>query len=230
MRSCGFQSLEQYADHLEVTTAECDKLLKAITINVTGFFRNPEVWEPLAELLKGLMSREGPSIRVWSAGCASGEEPYSLALLTEWLHRRDEATAAREVRIDATDIDSDSLARAERGCYSLPDSSPIHPAMTLLERQGTRVLVPSAVKSRVRFHQADLLSDPAPTPPYHVILCRNVTIYLERSAQHQVYAGLADSLAPGGLLLLGRVESIAGPIRGNFQVLHSRERIYRKIS
>ena len=230
MRSCGFQALDQYADYLESTTVECDKLLKAITINVTGFFRNPEIWEPVTELLQGMMSQPGPPIRIWSAGCASGEEPYSIALLVEWLQRREGRAVTRVVQIDATDIDSDSLTKAETASYYQRDTALVHPAMALLERDGAQVNVPPKVKSRVRFHQSDLLGDPAPMPPYHIIFCRNVTIYLERSTQHRVYADLADALIPGGLLILGRVESLAGPMRDGFQLVYSRERIYRKIT
>lgn len=225
MRACGAASLVEYAAILSGSPAETARLLEALTINVTQFFRNPEVWDRLAALLAPRIDAGTGLLRAWSAGCASGEEAYSLALLVAGQSHRD---LARRLRVDATDIDLASLERARTGRYPARLVIGSHPLAAGLVAEGDHVVMPSILRDAVHFSSADLLQAAAPAPPYDVILCRNVIIYFEREAQERLFECFIKALHPGGLLVLGRVETISGPGRERLELVHSRERIYRK--
>jgi chemotaxis protein methyltransferase CheR len=225
MRACGVASLTEYAAILADSALETDRLLEALTINVTEFFRNPEVWERLAEVLQPVLTRRGGHLRAWSAGCASGEEPYSLALLLASLPGFRSGAAT----IDATDIDLACLARARAGRYpALVQRA--HPLCARLPREDDEVVMPADLRLGIRFAHHDLLRDPPPAPPYDLILCRNVIIYFERQAQDRLFEVFISALAPDGLLVLGRVETVLGAARERVELLHNRERIYRRRS
>ncbi len=224
MRACGVASLVEYASVLAGSPAETIRLLDTLTINVTEFFRNPEVWDRLAAIVAPMAAARQGSLRAWCAGCASGEEAYSLALLLLALP----GDLPGPPVIDATDIDSASLARARSGRYPAAAALRSAPRVAILERDGDEIVVPAAVRSVVRFAHRDLFREPPPAPPYDLILCRNVVIYFERAAQEHLYSVFADALVPGGLLVLGRVETMLGPARDRLELLHSRERIYRR--
>jgi len=229
MRACGAASLSEYAARLAGSPEETRRLLDALTINVTQFFRNPEVWEQLEALLRPLVRRQQGRLHAWSAGCASGEEAYSLALLWDRLVREAGLTApASGVVVEATDIDAASLERAAAGRYPSRAVSGTHRACAGLPGEGGEVAMPGAIRAQVHPRRHDLLRDPPPHPPYDLILCRNVIIYFEREAQERLLASFAEALPPGALLVLGRVESILGPARSAFELLHPRERIYRR--
>lgn len=233
MRAAGVHSLEEYADLLERVPAEGERLLAALTINVTHFFRNPEVWDALAPHVLPRLRERGAPLRCWSAGCATGEEPYTVAMLVgelaaaagrpEWMAR---------LVIDASDVDPDALRRARLGRYpetsfgaALPARA--HPWIT---GRGTgEVTVVPPVARTVRFHQQDLGASPPPAPPYDLIVCRNVVIYFGRNVQEQLFQTFAASVVPGGLLLLGQVETLVGPAREQFVPADVRARLYRRI-
>lgn len=230
MRACGVESLQEYAALLAGSETETGHLLEALTINVTEFFRNPEVWDRLTEVLPPLLAGHRGGFRAWSAGCASGEEPYSLALLLAGMpHGRAGATPIGPL-IDATDIDVGSLDRARNGRYAAATALKAECRVPGLERVGREVVVVPDIKAAVHFEHRDLLQQPPPNPPYDLILCRNVIIYFEREAQERLFDVFAEALAPGGLLVLGRVETVSGPRRASFEMLFSRERIYRKLA
>jgi chemotaxis protein methyltransferase CheR len=134
------------------------------------------------------------------------------------------------VTVDATDIDGQSLARAEQACYP-PDAladvpSPV--AARYFERHGSQSRVIERVRRRVVVRASDLAVDPAPNRNYQLILCRNVVIYFGRAMQERVFLGFAEALAPGGFLVLGKVESLFGRARDLLTLLDPRERIYRR--
>lgn len=230
MRACGLASLGEYAALLVDSPDETERLLATLTINVTGFFRNPEVWDRLEEAVAPLVRMRHGAVRAWSAGCASGEEAYSLALLLCQAGAQALGPAARPPLIDATDIDAESLALARAATYprrALPAGSP---RAGLLAAEGEDLRVPEAVRRVVRVRRHDLLVDPAPEPPYDLVLCRNVIIYFEREAQDQLLERFIDALHPGGLLVLGRVETVLGAARARLDLVHVRERIYRRVA
>jgi chemotaxis methyl-accepting protein methylase len=228
MRACGVRTLTEYADVLDRKPDEVKRLLSALTINVTQFFRNPSAWERLAEELQILV--EG-GIVAWCAGCASGEEPYTLAMLLADLRERSGAAMrGRRLRVDATDVDEQCLATAREALYPPASFSEAPPAMVKRWTidEGEKRKIHETVRSLVHVQRNDLGRDPPPAPPYDLVICRNVVIYFERDAQERLFSLFADALRPGGLLFLGKVEMLYGPARARFVNVDGRERLYRR--
>lgn len=235
MRACGVSTYQDYIGILDARPEEMPALLDALTINVTRFFRNPETWawlaaEPLPALL---LARQG-ALRAWSAGCASGEEPYTLAILVaECLERMGHREWLARLHVDATDLDVASLEHAAGASYppaafSEADAAVI--ARWVEPAAGGRRLVRGPVRRVVHLHRLDLLREAPPGREYDLILCRNVIIYFDRPTQDRLMALFAARLVPGGLLVLGKVETILGPAKGSFQLVEPRERVYRRIA
>jgi len=230
MRARGVHTYEAYAELLRQDGSEYDRLLDALTINVTKFFRNREAWDALAtRFLPDLWTAGRGAVRCWSAGCASGEEPYTLAIL---LLEQARAAGTRPDRcsVDATDLDPGVLDRARAGAYRATALDEMPPALT--ERYFTGAdpwTVGAEVRARVRLLGHDLLREPPPGAPYDLITCRNVVIYFERPNQERLYHAFADALRPGGVLMLGKVETLVGTVRERFRLEDIRERIYRRL-
>ena len=231
MRACGVHTYSEYHALLERMPAEYERLKDAITINVTRFYRNAETWNLLrASLIREICKANDGEIRVWSAGCSSGEEPYTLTMLiADHLEQQGRPERLHHVTVDATDIDRQCLERARAGRYRR-DALTELPAVWIeryFEHDGDECKVIERIRQRVHVRAADLSNDPPPRHNYHLILCRNVVIYFERPAQERVFATFAGALAPGGYLVLGKVETLFGPARSRLTLLDPRERVYR---
>jgi chemotaxis methyl-accepting protein methylase len=229
MRACAVHTYDGYLDVLDRTPAELGRLHAALTINVTRFFRNPEAWAALAPRLPELLERPG-EVRCWSAGCASGEEAHTLGILfAEAAERLGRPGLLERVRIDATDIDRESLERTRAGRYreSALTETPPHLVRRYLRADAGAFLVDDAVRARVRVHAHDLTRDP-PLPACDLVACRNVVIYFDRAMQERLFGAFVDALRPGGYLVLGKVETLVGPARERLELVDVRERIYRR--
>jgi chemotaxis methyl-accepting protein methylase len=231
MRARGVHTYADYARLLDADEAEYDKLLDALTINVTKLFRNWDTYRAIAAtVIPELWASETPSLRVWSAGCSSGQEAYSLAVLFH-RHAASLGKLAQIGRVDVlgTDIDRASLAAAQRGQFAEPDFSdtPDDIRERYFSRAAPFTISPS-VRTMVRFERRDLLNDPPPPGPHDLIACRNVLIYFDRDTQARLFDAFFDALAPGGHLVLGKVETLLGPARSRFIAVDSRERIFRR--
>jgi chemotaxis methyl-accepting protein methylase len=221
MRARGVHTFGAYADVLERDPAELDRLLDALTINVTRFFRNPETYAALRTRVVPDLAARGRPVTIWSAGCATGEEPYSLAILLR--------EAGVRARIDATDLDPGALDALRRAEYPAPAVAEVPP--DLLARHfsaGPPFKLAAATARLVNPIRHDLTRDAAPAPPYDFITCRNVVIYFDRPTQERLFSRFWDALGPGGWLLLGKVETLFGPARGRFEVADARERLFRR--
>ena len=230
MRARGVHTFEDYARLLDGDAGEYDLLLDALTINVTKFFRNAETWRALAPYLVELWERRRGEVRVWSAGCASGEEPYTIAVaLAETARRLDQEGRLGRARVDATDVDRTSLERTRAAAF--PESAFSETPAELVRRYFTadapRRPGP-ALQRLVRVLKHDLTCEPPPAPPYDLIVCRNVVIYFDRPTQERLFLAFAEALAPGGVLLLGKVETLFGAARERLVLEEPRERIYRR--
>jgi chemotaxis protein methyltransferase CheR len=232
MRASGAHSYADYQALLDRDPEEYARLRDTITINVTRFYRNVETWELIrSAVLPHICGETRGPIRAWSAGCASGEEPYTLAMLmADYFESRGRGDELDRVTVDATDIDRECLARARAALYR-PETLTEVPNQLItryFERTeaGYRVIEP--VRRRVQVHAADLCAEPPLSRSYDLILCRNVIIYFEREMQERIFATFADALAPGGFLILGKVETLSGPARNQLTLLDARERIYRR--
>jgi chemotaxis methyl-accepting protein methylase len=232
MRACGVTSVAEYARMLDQRPEEVSRLLATLTINVTQFFRNPEAWARLGQELGVIAGSHPNGFTAWSAGCASGEEAYSLAMQLAAAWSIGGGLSATRLRIDATDVDEACLAAARGALYpaaSFRDGPrDLTERWTTVEEASRRVLQP--IRSLVRVARHDLGRDPPPMPPYDLVVCRNVLIYFERETQEKLFQQCADALKPGGLLFLGKVEMLYGPARARFETVDHRERLYRRVA
>jgi chemotaxis methyl-accepting protein methylase len=230
MRARGIHRYADYATLLDRDVVEYDRLMDTLTINVTKLFRNWSTFEALGRLVVPILW-EGAArpIRGWSAGCSSGEEPYSLAILFhQYAAARGEIADARRVQVLASDIDRGSLDAARRGQFAEAAfaDTPIE-----VRRRYFSVRPPFEVAPEIRplvsFERRDLIVDPPPGG-MHLIACRNVLIYFDRGTQEQLFQRFYDALVPGGFLVLGKVETLLGPTRSLFSAVDPRERIFRR--
>lgn len=202
----GHADLDAYLATIRRDAAARDDFLDRMTINVSELFRNPERFSELERThLPALIAERPTGIRIWSAACSYGAEPYSLAILLQEL-----APAGRH-DLRATDIDRAILARAREGYFGAADLRSVTPARRrrwFSEEGSGRFLVDSALRRAVRFSRLDLLRDAYPGGR-DLILCRNVVIYFTDEAKRRIYEGLRAALRPGGILMVGSTESIA---------------------
>jgi chemotaxis methyl-accepting protein methylase len=232
MRACGVHTYADYQRLLDRSPAEYDRLRDALTINVTRFYRNAETWNLLRrDLIPHLCAPGRGDIRIWSAGCSSGEEAYTLAILAvEHLERDGRSRDLGRLVVDATDVDRLSLERAESARYR-PENLAEMPAELrdrYLEPAGDEVQVAARVRARVSVHRLDLSAGHPLRRDYHMIVCRNVLIYFDRPMQERLFQMFTDSLAPGGYLVLGKVETLFGSARDQLLMVDARERVYRR--
>jgi chemotaxis methyl-accepting protein methylase len=230
MRARGVHTFADYGRVLETDRAEYDRLVDALTINVTKFYRNKETWDALAaNYLPGLWDARNGAVRCWSAGCATGEEPYTVAVLLLEAARVRGRPLPAGARVDATDLDPTALARAEAGVFrpAAFDEMPAELTKRYFPGSPDHQAIPD-VRRPVHFRKHDLLREPPPAPPYDLICCRNVVIYFDRPTQERLFDGFATALAPEGYLVLGKVETLFGNARTRFRLDDPRERIYRR--
>jgi chemotaxis protein methyltransferase CheR len=200
----------EYYQVLERDAEEFAAFLDRMTINVSELFRNPEKWQELRDtVLTPLLTRKR-ALKVWSAGCSYGAEPYTLAILLQEL-----APGARHT-IHATDLDQKILARARQGCFSVADVGNMDEAMReryllRLPEAGGQIQPAYQVKPEIRacvsFRAQNLLADVFESE-YDLICCRNVVIYFTEEAKNKLFARFYQALAPGGVLFVGGTERI----------------------
>lgn len=228
MRARGVATPGEYSALLDSDPEEYDRLMRVLTINVSRFFRNPETWWAIEVRVLPELLGSGEPVVIWSAGSAAGEEAYSLAILAwEWRAKHGKE-GLDGIRIIGTDIDEEILAQArtaEYGEAALSDTPP--PLRRRWFEDGAVIQLKEPIRSLVEFERLDLLAG-RPGFEADLILCRNFLIYLDRAAQRAVFNMLLEVLRPGGYLVLGRVEMLAPQLRRRFEVVDTRERIYRK--
>ena len=204
--------LPQYADYLKENSIETNALLKDLLISVTNFFRDKEAFaylerEIVPRILHG--KKAGDEIRLWIAGCATGEEAYSLAMLLA--EKTDNSIDVPAVQIFATDIDEDAIAAARNGFYTLNDAADVSPERLrrffTAEKAGFRIR--RELREMILFANHNLLKDP-PFSRLDLATCRNLLIYFNPSAQERVLETFHFALKPDGYLFLGTSESIDG--------------------
>jgi two-component system CheB/CheR fusion protein len=225
------ESVEAYGELVEAVPDEREALRRELLIGVTRFLRDPDVWEHvrtrcLAPLVERATGRE--PLRLWVAGCSTGEEAYTLAvLLDEEMERCDRPSA---VKIIATDVDRHALERAGRGRY--PASAVAHLGAERVERyfvrHGDEVEVDPALRRRILFAEHDVTRDP-PFTRVDLVTCRNLLIYLAPEVQQRVVRSFHQALVPGGMLVLGTSETVPGRSVGGFGAVDPDRRIYRSL-
>lgn len=195
---------DQYVQALRTNQERFDEFVNYITINVSEFYRNPEQWEILDKtIIPELISKYGKNLKIWSAACSTGDEPYSLVMA---LSRH---IPLNQIKITATDLDKQVIAKAKVGLYA--DKSVVAIPDDLKKKYFTQVgpsyKISDEIKARVEFKEHNLLKDTYPTD-YHMIVCRNVLIYFTEEAKDEVFRKFNKSLLRGGILFIGSTEQI----------------------
>jgi two-component system CheB/CheR fusion protein len=210
MHEVGITSYTEYIDFLEVHPDEFLPLFNTVLINVTSFFRDPAAWESLAErILPHLLERKEPEepIRCWSAGCASGEEAYTLAILLA--EAIGEPEVRQRVKIYATDADDDALAQARQGSYTAAQVAGVPPALLAkyFEPAGERFVFRPELRRSLIFGRHDLTRDAA-ISRLDLLICRNTLMYFNSEAQAKILARFHFALRREGYLFLGKAETL----------------------
>ncbi len=232
MRARGVGTLTGYATLLQDDTEEADRLLHTLSVRVTSFFRNPDTWRRLLELLGSERMGAQGRITSWSMGCATGEEAWSLAMLLLEHGRRAGTPTADGVQVFASDVDEQGLATAAAGSYPAQAEEAIRqvlPGGYGTVRNGS-FQVAEPVRGRVVFRREDLTAA-SPNPGwYDLVCCRNLLIFLGKEGQRRVLQAGIQSLRPGGLLVLGRTESLVSMPEAELAPVDVTHRIYRRVS
>jgi len=218
LRRLGLQCFDQYLDYVrnDSSGAELTAMLDALSTNKTSFFREVEHFHYLGKkVLPGLVAggaRAG-RLAIWSAGCSSGEEPYSAAItVCESIPN----VASWDVRVLATDISTRVLARAEEGVYEAAHVEPVPPMLrsryfTCVETRPRRLHeVKGDIRGMVHFARLNLMGPWPMKGPFDVIFCRNVMIYFDRPSRERLIGRFFDLLSPGGTFFVGHSESLTG--------------------
>lgn len=231
MRATNVRSFKEYMLIFIKNESESKKLKETLTVNVTELFRNPETYEVFRKIVlpRLIKAKEREhKIKVWSAGCSDGEEPYSIAILFYEMLRF--SSKKFHISIIGTDIDEESLRKAENGIYQTKhlekiSSERLKNFFTREDKVNYRVK--DEIRNMVEFRQHDMISGPR-IYGYDIIFCRNVTIYFEQKLQEKLYMKFYDALNEGGYFIMGKTETLVGPAANKFKPVEPKERIYQK--
>ena len=228
MRSEEVASFADYLQRLRKDPDELDALLSTISIHVSQFFRNPEVFQLLEtailpDLCRQVRAAGRDCLRLWSAGCAGGEETYSLALLLDELN-----PSGLKIDILGTDVSQQTLDAAEQGRYDRQRlrEAPSPVLHDYFVQDGEQFQLIERIRSMVRFERHNLVTA-AGYPEADLILCRNVLIYFSALEQQRILSGFAECLSPYGVLVLGRSEFLHGAPARYFTTEYAAAKIYR---
>ncbi len=230
MHAVGADSYLSYLDHLEVHPEEFTRLFNTILINVTGFFRDPPAWDYLAaEILPRILADKGEDepIRIWSAGCSSGEEAYTLAMVTAETMGSD--TVRDRVKIYATDVDEEALNQARQARYTARHVEGMAPELLkrYFEGNGHGYVFSKDLRRSVIFGRHDLIQD-APISRIDLLVCRNTLMYLNSETQSHLLSRFSFALREGGYLLLGKAEMLLAH-SDLFTSVDLKRRVFRKV-
>ncbi len=181
-----------------------DAFVTYLTINVSEFFRNKDQWDLMEkQVFPELIAKFGKNLKIWSAACSTGDEPYTIVMLLSKL------IPLNQITVNATDLDEVVLAKAKAGVYAEKEIAgvPADLRKKYFTQEGSLFKVNDEIKRRVIFKKADLLRDPYPKD-YHLIVCRNVLIYFTEEAKDETFRKFYNSLAPEGVLFIGSTEQI----------------------
>ena len=200
----GVDGYQNYVTLLRSNRDKFDEFVNYLTINVSEFYRNPEQWEYLdKEVIPDLISKFGRNLKIWSAACSTGDEPYSLVMA---LSRH---LPLSNIHILATDIDKQVIAKAKVGLYNEKSVAavPADLKAKYFTKVGPSYQISDEIKKCVEFKEHNLLKDAYPTN-YHLIVCRNVLIYFTEEAKAVIFQKFANSLMSKGCLFIGSTEQI----------------------
>jgi chemotaxis protein methyltransferase CheR len=209
----GFHSFHEFFLAMNKDRQLLNEFLDRMTINVSEFYRNRKRWEVLEKKILPKLLNRNSRLKIWSAACSTGEEPYTIAMiLSNFL-------PFSQIRIVATDIDENAIARAKTGIYPERSLNEVPPEMK--EKYFTCsqdvYYISDCIKNTVTFKKHNLLQDPF-GGPYDLIVCRNVLIYFTEEAKNELYKKFSAALNPGGILFVGSTEQIFNPGQYDFEI------------
>lgn len=229
MRRTQSANYAEYFPTLRNNRDEQEALLEALSINVTGFFRNPDVWNGIRDVLRCL-SANNETVWVWSAACADGREPYSVAMLAHDDPQIDESS----LQIIGTDISEPALKTARNGVYEESRTVDFDDQLSFLddagpyvERDGRTYRIDESIKRSVSFERHDLIND-EPKTGFDLVICRNLFIYIDNEYKQPMLRTIARSLRQDGFLVIGKAETIPPTLKSAFSVRDARLRIYHR--
>lgn len=200
----GIKEYEKYVHLLKTDQSKFEEFVNYLTINVSEFYRNPDQWVVLdKEVFPELIGKFGKNLKIWSAACSTGDEPYSLVMA---LSRH---LPLNQIKILATDIDKQVIAKAKVGLYGEKSLAgvPADLKQKYFTKIGPSYQISQEIKDRVEFKEHNLLKTDYPTD-CHLIVCRNVLIYFKEDAKEEIYKKFERALKPGGILFIGSTEQI----------------------
>jgi chemotaxis methyl-accepting protein methylase/flagellar motility protein MotE (MotC chaperone) len=223
--------IAQYVRYLQENSQEVELLFKELLIGVTGFFRDPAFWEALGkEAIPAILSRhsDGGTIRAWSAGCSTGEEAYSLAIVFKEALEQAKPNGNFTLQIFATDLDRDAIDRARQGNYPANIAQDVSPERLrrYFSKDGSVYRISKDIREMVTFATQNIIMDP-PFTKLDILICRNLLIYLTPELQKKVLPLFHYSLNPGGVLFLGSAET-AGAFTDLFPPLNIKARLFHR--
>lgn len=221
-------SLAEYYEFLRENPSELGNLSQNLLVSVTSFFRDEEAWDEVSKCLETIIreKKTGETLRIWCAGCATGEEPYTTAFLVNDILEKSGIQIS--VKIFATDLDHEALAIARAGMYTIDDVKGL-PQETLdkyFEKKDKYYIVKKIIRDWIVFARQDLIQNP-PFVKTDLITCRNVLIYFEPKLQTKVFEIFHYALKPGGVLFLGKSESINNNL---FEAIDKKQKIFRRLN
>ncbi len=228
LRATGTNSYGRYLIYLRKNPDEVNNLLNDLTVNFTMFFRDTDVYNYLEHILLPKLFKTGHKIKIWSAGCATGEEPYSLAILVHKVLKNE--LKNYWITIIASDIDKEALAKAQNGEFQEKQLSNLDPSLIkeFFIKNQENYQIKSEVKKLIHFEQVDLMK-PSLHSNVDLILCRNVMIYFSRESQQRIHMNFYNALRTGGYFISGKSEILTGEPATKFISVDNRARVYQKV-
>ncbi len=230
----GCDDMDQYFELLDKDPGELEKLMDILTIHVTSFFRDSDVFDVLEkkvfpEIIARKAASNHPVVRVWSAGCSTGEETYSLAMLLDYLKRKTESNVMIEVF--GTDLSEEAIRSARAGIYDKDriEEVPVMLRQDVFSPHDGMFRISSRIRKLVKFTTHNLFS-PAPYSMIDLITCRNVLIHFEHDTRGSINHYFHSALTEEGMLVLGKSEALGEEVLDRFEIVHPRSKIYRKVS
>lgn len=229
LRKLNLNNFTEYLEYVDVDDEEKKAFVNSLTTNLTHFFREDHHFDYLTEtLFPDIFARKLSRIRFWSAGCSTGEEPYTLAMV--WEHLKDKP-ANIDFKILATDLDTNVLETGRQGIYSVDKLAPVNEQYLRWFKQTSQCTpnqkqVSNILKKPIHFKQLNLMDEWPISGPFQLIICRNVLIYFDKKTQEKLIRRYHSLIEPGGCLILGHSESL-GATRGLFENIG--KTIFRKI-
>jgi len=210
----GKSTFDEYFDLINTDLDKFNEFINYLTINVSEFFRNPSQWENLKATVIPKLMEGKTNLKIWSAACSTGEEPYTIAMVMS------NFLPLNKIKIQAYDIDEEAINKAKMGVYSKKSIAnvPEEFKKKYFSPVGQSFKISDDIKRCVEFKKFNLLKDPYPSG-YDLIVCRNVMIYFTEEAKDEMYHNFNKALRPGGVLFVGSTEQIIMPNKFKFNSL-----------